>query len=414
MNPYRIESLHLTQVGPFEELELVLPVTPENEKAEVHILTGENGTGKTSVLEAIATIFGGNSKRLVLDKMSEMSRIDLCIYSNISLFFDRTSPSNSSTIFSGTITEEAIDGKTKYCGFAYSGNRQFKDTYIRGTQEQTRFPLYDSLEFESSINFEDFLQWVVNTRTRELVSKAKNKQGIANQQRKNLKTLEQALSTIVDSELFFDVDEENFQPKINVDRQLLNFNQIPDGLKSMVSWLGDLLMRMDRIQWDNDIPVLERPFLLLLDEIDVHLHPAWQRKILPMVQSLFPNAQVIVSTHSPFVVGSVDGAWVHRFKKEGTRSVLDGPPILSEDARSYEYILEEIFGIKEHFGIEVEKRLTEFQQLKKQLLKRDETFDESRFRQLIDELRGQSTELDSLLGMELNQLQRLTQKSFIE
>ena len=173
-------------------------------------------------------------------------------------------------------------------------------------------------------------------------------------------------------------------------------------------------MRMDRIQWADDIPVLERPFLLLLDEIDVHLHPAWQRKILPMVQSLFPNAQVIVSTHSPFVVGSVDGAWVHKFVKKDGFSVLDGPPILSEDARSYEYILEEIFGIKERFGVEIEKRLAEFQQLKKQLLKRSDAFDESRFRQLIDELRGQSAELDSLLGMELKQLERLTQRSFIE
>ena len=236
----------------------------------------------------------------------------------------------------------------------------------------------------------------------------------ATQHRQNLSIIELSLTLVTGQTTIFELEDNPFQAKINVDGQSLTFDEIPDGLKSMVSWLGDLLMRMDRIQWADDIPVLERPFLLLLDEIDVHLHPAWQRKILPVVQQLFPNAQVIVSTHSPFVVGSVDGAWVHKFVKKDGFSVIDGPPILSEDARSYEYILEEIFGIKERFGIEIEKKLAEFQQLKKQLLKRDETVDESHFRQLIDELRGQSAELDSLLGMELKQLERLTQRSFVE
>jgi hypothetical protein len=43
-------------------------------------------------------------------------------------------------------------------------------------------------------------------------------------------------------------------------------------------------MRLDRIPWHNNTPVLQRQFLLLLDEIDIHLHPAWQRKVLPLVQ----------------------------------------------------------------------------------------------------------------------------------
>ncbi|MBK7937436.1 MAG: ATP-binding protein [Lewinellaceae bacterium] len=52
-------------------------------------------------------------------------------------------------------------------------------------------------------------------------------------------------------------------------------------------------------KWENDTPVFERNFILFLDEIEVHLHPAWQRKILPAVQKLFPNAQIFISTHSP-------------------------------------------------------------------------------------------------------------------
>ena len=180
----------------------------------------------------------------------------------------------------------------------------------------------------------------------------------------------------------------------------------------MVSWMGDLLMRMDRLKWVNDTPVLERNFILLLDEIEVHLHPAWQRKILPVVQKLFKNAQIFISTHSPFVVGSVDGAWVHRFEKKDGYSVLAGPPILSEDAKSYDYILEEIFGIKERFGVEVERKLQDFQALKTSFLAEQRQDYALRLHQLVKELSGQSTELDSILGMELRQLKRLTNQDF--
>jgi hypothetical protein len=174
-----------------------------------------------------------------------------------------------------------------------------------------------------------------------------------------------------------------------------------------------LLMRMDRLKWENDTPILERNFLLFLDEIEVHLHPAWQRKILPVVQRLFPNAQVFVSTHSPFVVGSVDGAWVHRFEKNaGYSTQVEGWPRLSEDAHSYEYVLEEIFGVQERFGPLVEQPLAEFQAIKQQILTGNADYNRARFDELIQSLSGQSIELDSILGMELKQLNRLMPNSF--
>ena len=104
--------------------------------------------------------------------------------------------------------------------------------------------------------------------------------------------------------------------------------------------MADLLMLIDRVKLEYDTPVFERNFILFLDEIEVHMHPAWQRKILPAVQKLFPNAQIFISTHSPFVVGSVDGAWIHKLvKPNGDSQLAEGFPVLSEDARSYQYWL---------------------------------------------------------------------------
>ncbi|MCY7356813.1 MAG: AAA family ATPase [Rudanella sp.] len=158
---------------------------------------------------------------------------------------------------------------------------------------------------------------------------------------------------------------------------------------------------------------LERNFILFLDEIEIHLHPSWQRKILPVVQQLFPNAQIFISTHSPFVVGSVDGAWVHRFvkNKEGYSEVV-GEPMLSEDSNSYDYILAEVFGVTERFGLETTRDLQEFRQFKNQILRDNGAIDEDRFRELVDKLMSQSREVQSIIGMELRQLSRLTNRSF--
>lgn len=64
--------------------------------------------------------------------------------------------------------------------------------------------------------------------------------------------------------------------------------------RSILSWLGDLLMRLDAIPWeDSTLLPTEQNIFLFLDEIEVHLHPTWQYKILNMLKKLLPNAQDI-------------------------------------------------------------------------------------------------------------------------
>jgi predicted ATP-binding protein involved in virulence len=79
--------------------------------------------------------------------------------------------------------------------------------------------------------------------------------------------------------------------------------------------VADLSLRLETIPWVNTGDVFLQPLILLLDEVDIHLHPKWQRLILPAVQKLLPNAQIFASTHSPFVVGSVKDAWIYRLPR---------------------------------------------------------------------------------------------------
>jgi predicted ATP-binding protein involved in virulence len=171
-----------------------------------------------------------------------------------------------------------------------------------------------------------------------------------------------------------------------------------------MSWVADLLMRLDRIPWVDNIPPMQRSFLLLLDEIDVHLHPAWQRKVIPVVQKLFPKAQIIASTHSPFVVASAEDAHVVAFTVENGKSrlvdVFD-----SQKGTSYGAVLREIFGITSEFDVLTEEMFTKFRDAKAKLL-RGESTDRAEVAQLAQQLAQRSYEVSQLISLELRQLDR--------
>ncbi|WP_428664696.1 AAA family ATPase [Runella sp.] len=415
MDNFRIESLQINEIGPFQYLKIDFPVKKDPDKAEIHILTGENGTGKSTILEVLIYASALKQDNSNIYKKTWNAKYSFIIEDSEKGLFKFPASQSQFQELSIRMRKYLLDEELErdIVFFAYAGYRRVANIKITGVQEMLDFPLDKANDFTNSINPQNLIQWLVNIQTRELIVKGKGDTAKAKQYRSTIEIIENALGEIIESEVKFDLEEEPLGIKIKVDGQSLNFDQLPDGLKSMVSWMGDLLMRMDRLKWVNNTPVLERNFILLLDEIEVHLHPAWQRKILPVVQKLFKNAQIFISTHSPFVVGSVDGAWVHRFIKKDGYSVLAGEPILSEDAKSYDYILEEIFGVKERFGVDVERKLAEFQSLKKEILKNPETAVPVRFRKLIGELMNQnSVEIESIIGMELRQLKRLTNQDF--
>jgi predicted ATP-binding protein involved in virulence len=216
--------------------------------------------------------------------------------------------------------------------FAYSGYRQVSNAQINGIQEINEHPLNGALQFQRASEPQILLQWIANTIAAEAIAVAQKEQEEAANRRKSIAMLEEAISSIIQKKIAFRLETKPYSVRIELEGERLDFNQLPDGLKSIISWLGDLLMRMDRLAWKDDTPALERNFILFLDEIEVHLHPDWQRKILPAIQFLFPNAQIFISTHSPFVVGSVDDAWVYKLvKPNGDSHLAEGFPVLSKD-----------------------------------------------------------------------------------
>lgn len=84
----------------------------------------------------------------------------------------------------------------------------------------------------------------------------------------------------------------------------LNILQLSDGEKCLIALVGDLARRLSLLNADRDNPLLGEG-VVLIDEIDLHLHPKWQRSIVASLERTFPNCQFIITTHSPQVVGEL-------------------------------------------------------------------------------------------------------------
>ena len=413
----RIESIHLKNVGVFEDEKINFQPVKVKDKAEVHIFTGENGSGKSTLLYALADFF--DQPKFLQDRFRINGEIPpkgqvklkhslgtaTLAQQTDKLLIGLTGDKGHFRFFDNLYREGPIN---RHCLlFAYSGVRSLSSQSISSIEEITENPFTDILDFEKSVNSSTLLQWIIN-------NKAKASLSDNGKYSQNIQLIENIIEEIVGKPIQFVLEiEPAFHLKIKMDNTLLSVDVLPDGLKSIISWIADLIMRMDRIHWTSvgDVPILARNFILFLDEIDIHLHPSWQRKILPVVQKTFKNAQIFVSTHSPFVVNSIDDAWVYQLKvKDGNAKV--NQIFRSETGNSYSTILQEVFGIHERFGEDTEEDLATFQKLRNKILK-NETIDEEHFNQLIHRLSAESQEVSNIIGRELRQIKRITNKEFV-
>ena len=97
------------------------------------------------------------------------------------------------------------------------------------------------------------------------------------------------------------------------------FGHLSDGQRNMVALAGDLAMRMARLNPQFGLDVLDQtPGFVLIDELDLHLHPNWQRRVVDNLRCVFPKCQFVATTHSPFIIQTL---------REGELLMLEGQPI---------------------------------------------------------------------------------------
>lgn len=119
------------------------------------------------------------------------------------------------------------------------------------------------------------------------------------------------------------------------------FDALSDGYRAFVGWVGDLLYHIEKSA-PRGKKLVDNEGIVLIDEIDLHLHPAWQMKILPLLANALPKIQFIVTTHSPLIVGSIqwqniiylkqgEDGWIVPGREERNTFGLDSDQILVSD-----------------------------------------------------------------------------------
>lgn len=442
--PYRVESITLNEIGVFDNTHFDFPAIENEEtdsrKAEIHIFTGPNGCGKSTLLYALAGVFSTDPSAVEL-----VSKRYHGIDSKVSFHFcgekgdygvkkvgnDYNIISNGNSYYYaiGQGAQAIVSDnrpwldmgsnfsakKFDYVAIAYSGSRASRTGYnFSSIQNISQSPFSQSLSFDQTVRPELLAQWIANNRTQSALARHDDEIEEADQYDSAINNITAFVKDICQLDLSFHLKRSPLEVQVKIGDKRVSLDTLPEGLKSIISWIADLALRLEAIPWKEDRDIFSQPIFLLLDEVDIHLHPKWQRRILPAIQKLLPNAQVFVSTHSPFVVGSVEDAYVYSLPEpsRNIKTSSSAPKIVSgvksAAGKSYQMILAEVFGIEEEFDVETERQLTEFKESIRQHLKNRK--DDSEVLQLAEILRDKSEELAILVSMELRQMSRLLSK----
>jgi predicted ATP-binding protein involved in virulence len=125
--------------------------------------------------------------------------------------------------------------------------------------------------------------------------------------------------------------------------KIVTVNQLSDGEKCLIAMLGDLARRMAIANPQNSDP-LRGNGLIIIDEIDLHLHPQWQRFVVPKLLEVFPNCQFFISTHSPNIITHVQPESLHFM--EQTEMGIKFHPVQESYGKNVDRILEDLMGLE--------------------------------------------------------------------
>ncbi len=139
----------------------------------------------------------------------------------------------------------------------------------------------------------------------------------------------------------------------------LPHSALSDGFKVYIGWIGDLMHHLTLSNRAGK-PLDERRGVVLVDEIDLHIHPSWQKKVIPNLARVLRNIQFIFTTHSPLIVGTLERSNLYTVVSSGTSSPRVSRPDEETFGLSADQILvSEVFGLNSTRDPEFGRHLTQ-------------------------------------------------------
>jgi predicted ATP-binding protein involved in virulence len=172
----------------------------------------------------------------------------------------------------------------------------------------------------------------------------------------------QAINQVLPKDAQFDSVTSEGRILFDIGGQKVPTISLSDGYRSILAFAGDLIWRLI-LAFPESTGPLNESGVVLIDELDIHLHPTWQRQVAGVLRETFPNLQFFVATHSPLVAaGAGEDALTLKFNFENGRSVIQKVGNIA--AMNVDRILQsDAFGLLSPFSPETERRINRYDQL---------------------------------------------------
>jgi predicted ATP-binding protein involved in virulence len=297
-----LKRVTLENIGPFDSLSLELD-------QDWNILLGDNGVGKSSILKAIALGIAGEDAKLYADRLIKSGQT----HATVTLETSNGKPYLTEILKTTTGPAQVISKSGRlleaegWLTLGFPPLRSMGWEQLRGPQleEGKRRPVPDDvlplIMGEPDPRCNRLKQWILNLDYRS--AKASEKSHSEFVHFKNI--IDQFFAVVgrlaegVRIE-FRQVDADRGRILILTDDGEVPIEALSQGTISLIGWVGVLLQRLHEVF--EDLPAFREQYaLVLIDEIDAHMHPGWQQKLVRQLKELFPKVQFIATTHSPLV-----------------------------------------------------------------------------------------------------------------
>lgn len=338
MNHY-IKEIYIKKLRHLSDIKIEL----NNEHMQHLLLTGKNGSGKTSLLIALAEKLNN-----ICNDIDEKEISD--IQNGIEVSFN-----NKNTL------NEVFQNGSFITAF-FMADRKTEIEQPTGVQDIKLRKIYDIDDNPGQI----LLKYMVHLKTQQAYAKNESDSKIVKRIADWFEHFENALKVLLDdASISLEYDYKNYDFRIHQKgRNAFNFNELSDGYSSVIYIVSDLMLRMDR-NWllKDTLCVYDEEGIVLIDELETHLHIELQKKILPFLTSFFPNIQFIITTHSPYILNSIDNAMAFDMEHHVELDNLTG---FSTDD------LAEVYFDVDSYSEKLKRRMDKYHQLLMQKVLNDE------------------------------------------
>ena len=287
------------------------------------VLLGENNTGKTNVLRALSYLVVskfdfrvefGEEREVIGEGTTFAARGNETFFGKGKLYVK--SILSNGDHWNSDSSIECAKGTVSYLDlFPYGVNRVPARAVL---SERETFP-YDTL-FSSDARLLDLQEWLLQLDYSQKSGSEKSQ--------KHLDKMHELLK----SELFpeikgfkfgrYELENDQVSVRFETIDGDMRFDELGFGYQTTLTWLADFCKRMFELYPNAENPLHEEA-VVLVDEIDLHLHPKWQRDLVPTLSKIFPNVQFIVTTHSPHVLQSMEDVNLYVLRRDAESGEIE-------------------------------------------------------------------------------------------